>query len=198
VRKNIVLIDFESVRPESLAALEHDHFRILVFVGANQRRLPFDVASAIQRMGDKAEYIKISGNGPNALDFHIAYYIGQIAAQDPGAYFHIISKDTGFDPLIQHLKSKKIFSGRLPNISDIPLLKAVTSQSPSERAALFVTKLKQPKVTRPRTVKSLSSALMAHFQKQLTDADVAAVISSMQHSGFLSIDNGKVTYNGGD
>jgi hypothetical protein len=39
---------------------------------------------------------------------------------------------------------------------------------------------------------------MAHFQKQLTDADVAAVISSMQHSGFLSIDNGKVTYNGGD
>ena len=45
----------------------------MVFVGANQRRVPFDMASAIQRMGDKAEYIKISGNGPNALDFHIAY-----------------------------------------------------------------------------------------------------------------------------
>ena len=73
----------------------------------------------------------------------------------PAHTLHIISKDTGFDPLIQHLKSKKIFSGRLQNISDIPLLKAVTIRSPSERAALFVTKLTQPKVTKPRTVLKL-------------------------------------------
>jgi len=51
-------------------------------------------------MGERAEYVRISGNGSNALDFHIAFYIGQLAAHEPDAYFHIISKVTGFDPLI--------------------------------------------------------------------------------------------------
>ena len=69
LRTNYVLIDFESVQPESLAALEHDHFKVLVFVGATQTKVSFKLASEMQRMGDKAEYIKIAGSGPNALDF---------------------------------------------------------------------------------------------------------------------------------
>ena len=76
MRNNIVLIDFENVQPESLELLAQDHFRVLVFVGANQARLPFEVAASLQKLGARAEYIKISGNGSNALDFHIAYYVG--------------------------------------------------------------------------------------------------------------------------
>jgi hypothetical protein len=79
LRPNIVLIDFESVQPASLEALAADHFRLKVFVGATQSKLPFNLVTAIQRMGERAEYIKIAGVGPNALDFHIAYYIGRIA-----------------------------------------------------------------------------------------------------------------------
>jgi hypothetical protein len=52
----------------------------------------------MQALGAKAQYVKISGNGSNALDFHIAFYIGHLGAVDPTAYFHIISKDAGFDP----------------------------------------------------------------------------------------------------
>jgi hypothetical protein len=96
LRTNFVLIDFESVRPEALDPLAQEHFKVIVFVGANQAKVPFEVASALQRMGSKAEYVKITGNGPNALDFHIAYYIGQLAASEPTAYFHIISKDQQF------------------------------------------------------------------------------------------------------
>ena len=120
MRKNIVLIDFESIQPSSLEALEHDHFRVLVFVGANQTKVPF--------------------------------------------------------------------------IADIPLVKAAAIKSPTERAALFVTKLEQPKVTKPRTLKTLSSAVATHFQKQLSNEDIAAVVSAMEASGFLSIDSGKIVY----
>lgn len=69
------MIDFESVQPPSLAALAPEFFRVKVFVGATQSKLPFDLVTAIHQMGDRAEYIKIAGVGPNALDFHIAYYI---------------------------------------------------------------------------------------------------------------------------
>ena len=75
LRTNYVLIDFENIQPKSLAALEQDHFKVFVFVGASQAKLPFEVVNSVQRMGIKAEYVQISGNGPNALDLHIAYYI---------------------------------------------------------------------------------------------------------------------------
>ena len=197
MRTNFVLIDFESVQPESLLPLAQEQFKILVFVGANQAKVPYDLVVAIQRMGDKAEYIKISGNGPNALDFHIAFYIGQLAAKEPTAYFHIISKDAGFDPLIQHLKSKKIFSARSATIDGIPLLKSGNAKSPDEKAQLIVTSLQRPKATKPRTVKTLSSAIATFFQKQVTEEEVTAVVTSMQKAGFISVADGKVSYEPG-
>jgi hypothetical protein len=77
------------------------------------------------------EYVQISGSGPNALDFHIAFYIGQFAAQDPTACFHIVSNDTGFDPLIEHLKSRKISAARTPSIDSIPAIKNGGANSPT-------------------------------------------------------------------
>jgi hypothetical protein len=194
VRTNFVLIDFENVKPQSLTVLEADHFEVMVFVGANQSKVPFELAAALQRLGGRAKYIKIAGNGPNALDFHIAFYVGQLAAKHPTAYFHVISKDTGFDPLMQHLKSRKILCGRLPKIDDIPLIRAGNNKSPEERAQMLISKLQQPKATRPRTAKTLSSTIAAFFQQQLSDEDIAAVIAAMQGLGFLKFVDGKVSY----
>jgi hypothetical protein len=145
-------------------------------------------------MGANASYVEISGNGKNALDFHICFYIGQLVAQDPTSYFHVISKDGGFDPLLQHLKSKKILCSRSSSIDDIPLVKAGNRKSAGERAQLCIEKLQQPKATRPRAVKTLSSAIANYFQKQITDAEIEAVIAAMQKSGFISVDGTKVSY----
>lgn len=161
MRRNVVLIDFESVRPDSIEALNHEHFRVLLFCGANQTKVPFEIASTLQKLGPRAEYVKISGSGPNALDFHIAYYIGRLSAQDPEASFHIVSRDKGFDPPIQYLNDQKMYAARSEAIVDIPRVKngapksnseaqKSSSEAPksnSERAEIFIAKLKN---RRPR------------------------------------------------
>jgi len=201
MRTNYVLIDFENVQPESLAGLQQDHFKVLVFVGANQTKVSFEVAQAMQAMGGKAEYIKIAGNGSNALDFHIAFYIGQLAAIDATAYFHIISNDTGFDPLIVHLKAKKILAAREASVADIPLLKApVVAVAPAvtpttSRIQTILDYLKKPKATRPRTLKTMTSHIKSMFQKQLTDAEVNELIAAMSKAGHIAITATKITYN---
>jgi hypothetical protein len=82
MRTNHVLVDYENVQPKSLAALVGDQpFKVLLFVGASQAKVSFEVAGSMQALGSNASYIKISGNGPNALDFHVAYYIGRIACE---------------------------------------------------------------------------------------------------------------------
>jgi len=194
VRTNYVLIDLENVQAEALTALVDDHFKVLLFVGATQAKLPYDLVAAMQRLGDRAEYIKIVGSGPNALDFHIAFYIGQLSAKDPNSYFHVVSKDKGFDPLIKHLKSRKIFSARSSKIEDIPLVKASTKKSPEDRAQMFIDMLCQPKATRPRKESTLASAIASFFHKQISDEEVAAVIEALQAARFLVISAGKVTY----
>ena len=194
MRKNVVLVDFESVQPESLALIDYDHFKVMVFLGASQAKVPVGLAVSIQRLGERAEYVQISGNGPNALDFHIAFYIGQLAAADPTAFFHVISKDKGFDPLIQHLKSRKIFAARSADIASIPVVKNSSVKSPHERAHSYVSKLQEPKVTKPRKTQTLASSIRSFFQNQLSDAEVSEVIEQMRSSGVITITEGRVAY----
>lgn len=194
MRIKYVLIDLENVQPASLAGLDAEFFKVLIFVGASQTKIPFELASAAQRLGERAAYIKIAANGSNALDFHIAYHIGRLAQQDPTAYFHIISKDTGFDPLIQHLKSQKIGATRSKDISEIPLLKAANSKTLQENTALVIATLKKRGPSRPATVKTLSSTILSIFQKQLPKEELTQLLAELQSSGTIKINNDKVSY----
>jgi hypothetical protein len=194
VRTNYVLIDFESVQIRSLEQLTHDHFKVIVFVGASQAKLPFELAESLQRLGARAQYIKISGHGLNALDFHIAYHIGRLAAEEPSAYFHIISKDRGFDPLIQHLRSNNILAGRVETVGEIPIVKTSNSKSPEERIALILDRLQQLKAAKPRTIKTLNSTIVSLFSNQLSQQDVALLVQSLANAGYLEIAGTKVTY----
>ncbi len=194
MRKNYVLIDYENVQPTFMAALDKEHFNVVVFVGATQAKVTFEVATVLQQMGSRAEYIKISGNGSNALDFHIAFYIGQIAAKESDAYFHIVSKDTGFDPLISHLKSKKIFASRSKSIADIPLVKISSSKSTPEKAAAVLSNLQQRGISKPRTIKTLSSTINALFQKSLSEQEICAIIEELKNQNAITINETKVVY----
>lgn len=194
MKTNYVLIDYENVQPEAIAVLDKEHFKVIVFVGANQAKVTFEVASVLQRMGDRAEYIKIASNGSNALDFHIAFYIGQLAAKEPYAYFHIVSKDTGFDPLISHLKNKKILACRSKNVTDIPIVKAANSTSPVEKLAVIVSDLKRRGSSKPRTAKTLISTINSLFQKQLPEEELEALLNELNKQGIVTVNNNKVTY----
>jgi hypothetical protein len=188
------LIDYENVQPAALAALEKEYFTILVFVGASQTKVNYEVADSLQRLGPKASYVKISGNGPNALDFHIAYYIGQLAASDKDSFFHIISKDTGFDPLIAHLKTRKIYACRSRDIGDMPIVKAANSKSPAEKIEVIVANLRQRGASKPRTVKTLLSTIGSLFQKALAEDELSELLKTLQKQGLVTVSATKVSY----
>jgi hypothetical protein len=197
VRMNIVLIDSENVKPEAIEKLKHEHFRVVVFVGANLKKLDIGIVKALQSLGDKGSYIQISGNGPNALDFHIAFYIGKMAAAHHDAYFHIISNDKGFDPLIRHLKEElKIFCSRTASILEIPIVKSSEKLSPKERAEDFCQKRLVAVAIdkRPTTIKKLHSAILSHFHKLISEEDVTSVVNALLSIKRIVVTGQKVTY----
>jgi len=194
MRTNFVLIDSENVKPEYIEKLKHEHFRVIVFVGPHLKRLDFAVANAIQSLGANGSYVQLSRPGPNALDFHIAYYIGQLSAEHKDAYFHIISKDEGFDPLIKHLKDRKVFCSRSASVLEIPLVKSTDKLSPNQRAADFYEKRIASAKARPATVVSLQSAIVSHFHKLLSAKEAAEVLEALKAASLVVVNGKKVAY----
>ncbi len=194
MKTNYILIDYENVQPKNLAILNGHPFKVIVFVGASQAKVPFDLAESLQKLGDKAEYIKISGNGSNALDFHIAFYIGQLAERDPHAHFHIISKDTGFDPLIKHLKDKKIFVHREKTLSEIPLLKISSTTTKDEKIDSIIKSLASRGQSRPRKVRTLANTINALFMKTLEEAELKSLIEMLKKRKCIVIEKESVSY----
>jgi hypothetical protein len=148
----------------------------------------------MQDFGENGRYIKISGNGKNSLDFHIAYYIGQLSLKDPEGCFHIISKDTGFDPLIEHLRAKKIRIYREKDLAEIPLLRISNATSSDEKIAAIVKNLAGRGQSRPRKTKTLANAINSLFTEKLDEKALEALIAKLKERKYISVNQGKVTY----
>lgn len=191
---NYVFIDFENVQPKNLEILKEHPFKVIVFVGSNQTKVPFDFAEAMQSMGDSAQYIRISGNGPNALDFHIAFYIGRFAEQDKKAYFHVISKDTGFDPLITHLREKKIRIRREKDLAEIPILRISNATDDDEKISAIVKNLAGRGQSKPRKITTLSNTISSLFTQKLTDSELDSIINEMKYKKYITVNQDRVSY----
>lgn len=191
---NYVLIDFENVHPKNLELLTKHPFEVFVFVGASQTKVPFDLADSMQLLGTSARYIKISGNGQNALDFHIAFYVGELAGKDPHAQFHIVSKDKGFDPLIQHLNGRGIRIQREKDIAEIPILRVPNTTSDDEKIKAIVKNLGGRGQSRPRKVKTLETTINTLFTKKLDKSELASIVKELQKRKLIVVNQENVSY----
>ncbi len=193
-RTNFILVDFENVQPKDIGLLEDGPFKVKLFLGPNQSKIPVSLAAALQSLGDNAEYIVLETAGKNALDFHIAYYIGVLSAAEPAAFFHVISNDKGFDSLLKYLKRKKILAQRSTCISAIPYFKPVLPAAPAAQVDAVVADLIRRKASKPRTQKTLLSSLNALFKKELSELQLDALLATLCKRGFVKTEGTKVSY----
>lgn len=196
--KRYVLIDYENVQPETLTRLDPKRHAIMVFVGANQSRISAGLVTAVQRF--ESRIIQVTGNGHNALDFHIAYYLGRIAAAEPGSSFLVVSKDAGFDPLMRHLESEGIEVSRITMIGDAieaktPLVKP-SSKAPAaaDKISTIIGNLKRRPNGRPGTVAKLQTVIRELFLKKFKDEDVTKLVDQLVRMGVITVQGTKVSY----
>ena len=185
-----VLIDFENVQANDLALLEGQPHEVVLFMGAQQTKVSLAVAAALQARGPLGRYVQISGNGRNALDFHIAYELGVLTTKEPDACFHVISKDTGFDPLIEQLRSKQLDVRRSESLAAL-----VTPTE--EQLAAVITRLIGMGDARPTRAKTLANTINAMFGKELEQAAIQGLIDALARRHGITVKDGKVTYPAG-
>lgn len=98
-----VLVDFENVQPtfEEVAKLAPGVSEVWLFHGPHQGKLAEQFKSSHQGVTT----VPISRTGKNALDFHLSFYLGYVAARHPTGRLTVIANDKGYDPMIVHPKA---------------------------------------------------------------------------------------------
>jgi hypothetical protein len=167
---------------------------VFVFIGADQAKIPFEFAEAMQRLGENGRYIRITGNGKNALDFQLAYYLGQLVAQDNKAHFHIVSKDAGFDPLIKHLKDQKIQIQRKNTLAEVLVVGTSSPKTNDEKISFIVKHLADREKSLPTKTKTLANTINSLFMKQLSEAEVTALLNLLEKQKYITVSEGNVSY----
>jgi len=214
----ILLVDFENVQKLDLALIPA-YADVRIFVGASQAKVPMPLVMQAQSLGERLEWIRIDGQGSNALDFHIAFYLGEYVAAARSAHYVILSRDKGFDPLVRHLKARGLNVARVSTLADAfaggpPVRSARRAPAaPAARASHAPARAAQPappadphvaralallmkadKARRPRTRARLVAQVASYFPKRLGEADVEALVGQLFADGRISEANGRLSY----
>ncbi len=116
--KKLLLVDLENKHKVDLSPLD-ENFRAIIFVGANQNPPKAARKPATAHRFKRVDFLKISGSGKNALDFHIAFELGRTFETAPNTECFVLSGDKGFDPLLNHLNNNGMSCRRIESIGEL-------------------------------------------------------------------------------
>jgi len=214
---NHVFVDYENVREVDPAIVGSKTVQLTLLLGAQKTKLDATLVEKLIQYAATVEMVRLKSSGRNALDFALAYYLGRAVHADPCGYFHIVSKDKGYDALIEHLRSKHIrvhrhdsfttltFTPRTKPAVATPPVATSAAKSPTKvkpvpthlesLEARVLEHLRKPATNRPRTKQKLVSHLITHLGKKVTEAEVLDLVELIGQAGHLVIDEkGKVIY----
>ena len=212
---NHVFVDFENVHKVDLAVIGSKAVSFTLLVGPRQTKLDVSLVEKLFEHAVSVQLVRLTSAGRNALDFTLAYYVGRAVAADPTGHFYIISKDTGYDPLIAHLRSRQISAYRHGSFEALPFVGPARPAASAPPATARKAKVQSKSVpdglnesetrvlqhfrshpaTRPRTQKTLVRFLVAYLGHKITEADALSLVETLGQAGHLVIgDKGKVTY----
>ena len=99
---SIFLVDYENVSLSGLEGIEKltEEDQVYIFYGNSAGSISFDMHAKIAQSRALVRYIKIERSGKNYLDFQLATLSGYLVATTEVTDFIIISKDTGFESVM--------------------------------------------------------------------------------------------------
>jgi hypothetical protein len=212
-----IFVDFENVQkidPEMIGA---ENVRVTLLMGPLNKKLDMTVVERLHKHPASMTFVRLTSSGRNALDFAVAYYVGQTSALNADGRFHIVSKDKDYDPLIEHLRSINVQIFRHDSFDALALSRSpkqkvaapiatrprqksapkskTAAPGLAELAAKAVAHLQKNPTKLPKSLPKLSSHLRTHLGKKITEAEVPRLVEHLKKAGHLEIDaKGAVGY----
>lgn len=191
---NHIFLDFENVHEIDLSIFEEKTVHFTLLMGAQKKNLDCSTVERLFQNCAAVNLVRLARNGKNALDFALAYYVGRAAVSDPTAYFHIISKDKGYDAMVEHLCERNLQIRRHDSFAALrKCWKGITEEEKNAHHALVPGALEMLGKNKPSTKEKLTNRFRSHFKQ--SEAVVARLIGKLEQDGRIHIGkNEKVEY----
>jgi len=216
---NHVFVDFENVKKVDLSVLGRKNFIVHLFLGPLNKKLDVEVVERLLEYSQTVKMIRSPKMGKDALDFVLAYHLGQAVQTDPKAYFHLVSGDEGFDSLVELLRARNLKVKRHSNWQGLEAAlkngvpaahvqgaangatKAPVNGGPEKSSSLskaaerFLDNLTKSAKNRPKKKATLVSHAKSSLSKGASDGEGEKVVAELLKAGHLKIDDkGAVSY----
>jgi hypothetical protein len=184
-------IDYENVQDINIDVFKKT-IKVSIIVGKDQTKIPVELIQKTQPFGNTVQWIQVSGKGRNALDFFIAYFLGKDVASDREKTFIIYSKDTGYDPLINHLKQSGIKAKRIVSFQELSN-KQVIKIDEAEVKKVIESLKKVAAIKRPKKKSSLTGFITS-LLKSMPKHEIDKIIEDLFIKKIVYEENGVIKY----
>ena len=115
---DIYLIDFENVHDEGLRGIEtlSPKDKVVVFYGNLNKMISLDTHLLVLQSKAKIENLQLGKSAKNYLDFQLVTYLGYLLGTGNYKAVYIVSKDSGFDSVVDFWNARNITIERRPAI----------------------------------------------------------------------------------
>ena len=116
---NHIFLDYENTKSIDPGVLGIERTTFTLLLGPQNHKFHIGLVQQLMHRAGSVEIVRLEKAGKNAVDFALTYYLGRKVAGDSAAYFHIVSKDAGYAPLVEHLKSRHVHIALHKNFSTV-------------------------------------------------------------------------------
>ena len=142
----------------------------------------------------QARLIRTAGASRNAPDFVLAYQVGVEAVRNPNGFFHIVSRNKGFDALVAHLQNEKVSAVRDDTFAQALGSSRAHLPTFEERMKAVVGSLTNHKNHRPKRRPALRRHIDSYFGRRLPASELDAMIAVLEKNELEINSNGRVAY----
>jgi len=198
VTETVYLIDHENLSKVDLTQVPAGA-RAMLFLGANDASVKRTLFTGAIKLGERLKLVEIEGSGKNALDFHIAFYLGEILTRAPNAKCVVLSKDKGFVPLVKHLSACGFSVEQADALATVKAAKAKSAPAADSHYAHVLKGLKkQDKRALPHTLEKLQKSVANLVKGRGVDEQVPKFVKRLFKDGLVMEQGEVLAYPGRD
>ncbi|MBD3839960.1 MAG: hypothetical protein IE878_06210 [Epsilonproteobacteria bacterium] len=184
-------VDYENTG--SLEAIDLSKYqRIFVFLGPKNTKLKLGEINVAGFC--TLELMSLNTTGPNNLDFHLAFHLGRFhETAEKDIEFHIVTNDSGFNGLVNHLKGLGRKCKRVPTKKAEP--QKAAKMELSACASLIVERLAPiDGRKRPRKKAKLMNWIKSQCAHVLNGAEPGSFYDELRKAGIVRESGADITY----
>lgn len=118
---NYYFVDYENVHSEGFVGIEKVQEKDVIYVVYSEQSKTFslDILEKIERQKAFVRAHKVKVGSKNALDFQLSSFLGYIIGktETEDCNYYIVSRDMGYDRVVEFWTEKEIRIGRIINLS---------------------------------------------------------------------------------